>query len=53
LNPNNFTGNDISNGERLVYREPLPSGHEERREEIISCAGGIYRFNLLSGLYPF
>lgn len=47
MNLNNFSSNDISNGERLAYREPLLSGYEECREEIISCAPGIYDFNLL------
>jgi len=44
---NDFTRNNISDGERLAYREALLFRHEESREESISSSGGIYRFNLL------
>ena len=43
---NNFTGNNISDGERLGDRETLLFRHKERSEESISSSCGIYRFNL-------
>src|SRR5262249_9683079 len=44
---NNFTGNNISNGKCLAHRESALSGHEECREEGISCSGAISRLNRL------
>ena len=32
-----------SDGQRLAYREALPSGHQERGQEIIACPGAIQR----------